>query len=67
MGESTALKLLHEIMAAGCVDSTNQSIALNLMALSEKKASRIVLGMVTAYTVENLRTLREFFGVIYKV
>lgn len=41
LGELASLRLLDEIMHCGCIDTTNQQYMLILMALSEKKVSKI--------------------------
>lgn len=38
-----------------------------LMSLAEKKISSIRLGRITPYTVDNLKVLREFLGVTFKI
>jgi hypothetical protein len=37
------------------------------MALSERKTSSIKLGRVSPFTVECLRILRDFFGVVFEI
>lgn len=37
------------------------------MALSEKKVSSIKLGRITPFTIENVRTIKDFFGVTFKI
>ncbi|EGR27024.1 RNA 3-terminal phosphate cyclase family protein, putative [Ichthyophthirius multifiliis] len=67
IGKEAALSLLDEILYCGFVDSNSQSMFLTLMSLSEKKISSIRLGRITPFTVENLRIIREFFGVTFKI
>ena len=50
LGEQTAYLLLEEIYRGGCVDSTNQHLALLFMALGQKNVSTIVLGPLSPYT-----------------
>ena len=65
MAEKAALSLLDEIENTGCVDSTNQQYALIMMALGEKKISKLRVGRITVQTIETLRILRDFFGVTF--
>lgn len=37
------------------------------MSLAEKKISSVILGRISPFTVENLRIIREFFGVTFKI
>jgi RNA 3'-terminal phosphate cyclase-like protein len=61
------LQLLDEVLYSGSIDTTIQSTVLTMMALSEKKISKIKLGRVSSYTIENLRLLKEFFGVTFQI
>jgi RNA 3'-terminal phosphate cyclase-like protein len=38
-----------------------------LMALSEKKVSRLRVGRITVQTIETLRILRDFLGVTFQI
>lgn len=37
------------------------------MALSEKKVSSVYLGRISPFTVDNLRIIKQFFGVAFKI
>lgn len=37
------------------------------MVLAEKKVSFIKLGRVTSFTIENIRIIRQFLGVTFKI
>ena len=37
------------------------------MALSEKKTSSAKIGRLSAYTVECLRVIRDFFGISFEI
>ena len=42
-------------------------MALLLMTLCSEDVSRIRIGKLTAYTIQYLRHLRDFFDVIFKI
>jgi RNA 3'-terminal phosphate cyclase-like protein len=65
IGKRCALRLLNELQFSGFVDSNNQSLIFLLMALSEKTISKVKIGRLTAYSVETIRTLRDFLGVTF--
>lgn len=37
------------------------------MVLAEKKLNFVKLGRVTSYTIENIRIIRQFTGVTFKI
>jgi len=37
------------------------------MALSEKKTSSIKLGRLSPFTVECLRIIRDYFGIVFEI
>jgi len=37
------------------------------MAITEKSINYLKIGRLTPYTIENLRILKDFFGVIFKI
>ncbi|XP_009077604.1 PREDICTED: RNA 3'-terminal phosphate cyclase-like protein, partial [Acanthisitta chloris] len=51
----------------GCVDSTNQGLALLLMTLGQRDVSKVLLGPLSPYTIEFLRHLRSFFQIMFKI
>ncbi|XP_031462024.1 RNA 3'-terminal phosphate cyclase-like protein [Phasianus colchicus] len=55
------------ILQGGCVDSTNQSLALLLMTLGQQDVSKVLLGPLSPYTIEFLRHLRSFFQIMFKI
>ncbi|KAI1239984.1 hypothetical protein IHE44_0011425 [Lamprotornis superbus] len=67
LGQNCAKLLLEEIYRGGCVDSTNQSLALLLMTLGQRDVSKILLGPLSPYTIEFLRHLRSFFQIMFKI
>lgn len=64
-----ASELLCEVIAGGgCVDSTVAPLMLTFMALCPEDVSRLRLpAHMSHYTVETLRLLKEFFGVVFKL
>ncbi|RVE65673.1 hypothetical protein OJAV_G00118820 [Oryzias javanicus] len=67
LGRNCAKLLLEEIYRGGCVDSSNQSLALLLMTLGQQDVSKVLLGPLSAYTIEFLRHIRDFFQVMFKI
>ncbi|XP_053558527.1 RNA 3'-terminal phosphate cyclase-like protein [Bombina bombina] len=67
LGKNCAKLLLEEIYRGGCVDSTNQSLALLLMTLGQQDVSKVLLGPLSPYTIEFLRHLRSFFQIMFKI
>ena len=59
--------LLDEVARGGCVDTSNQALALLLCVLGPEDVSRIRLGRLTPFTVQYLRDVRTFFGATFKV
>uniref|UniRef100_A0A8I5R829 RNA terminal phosphate cyclase like 1 n=1 Tax=Papio anubis TaxID=9555 RepID=A0A8I5R829_PAPAN len=67
LGRNCAWLLLEEIYRGGCVDSTNQSLALLLMTLGQQDVSKVLLGPLSPYTIEFLRHLKSFFQIMFKI
>ncbi|KAG5179601.1 RNA 3'-terminal phosphate cyclase domain-containing protein [Tribonema minus] len=67
LGVTAGELLLDEISNGGCVDSTHQSLAMLLMVLCPEDVSRLRVGKLTAYSVQYLRHLRDFFGTVFKI
>jgi|TARA_B110000285_G_C15020933_1_gene561519 RNA 3'-terminal phosphate cyclase-like protein len=68
LAQRCAYGMLDEIYSGGCIDSTNQSIALLLMALSTgDNVSQIKIGRVTQQSVMMLRNLKKFFNINFKI
>lgn len=67
LGTACAVNLLDEIFRSGCVDTRNQSLVLLLMSMASGGVSRVVMSELTDYTIEFLRHLRDFMGVVFKV
>ena len=67
VGAETANLFLLETIRRGCVDSTNQSLMILLMAAGPEDVSSIRLGKLTEYTIEFLRHIKTFFGITFKI
>uniref|UniRef100_A0A3P8QT09 RNA 3'-terminal phosphate cyclase-like protein n=1 Tax=Astatotilapia calliptera TaxID=8154 RepID=A0A3P8QT09_ASTCA len=67
LGRNCAKLLLEEIYRGGCVDSSNQSLALLLMTLGQQDVSKVLLGPLSPYTIEFLRHIRDFFQIMFKI
>ena len=67
LGEHVANLLLQEVLKSGCVDSSHQSLVLQLMVLCPEDVCRVRFGKLTSYTIEFLRNLLDFFGVTFKI
>lgn len=67
LGRNCAKLLLEEIYRGGCVDSTNQSLALLYMTLGQQDVSKTLLGPLSPYTMDFLRHIRDFFQIMFKI
>ncbi|XP_065203300.1 RNA 3'-terminal phosphate cyclase-like protein [Planococcus citri] len=67
LAEKGAFLLLEEICRGGCIDSSFQSLACTYMALQAKDLSQYLFGPLSPYTVQFLRHLKDFFGVVFKL
>ncbi|XP_031711413.1 RNA 3'-terminal phosphate cyclase-like protein [Anarrhichthys ocellatus] len=67
LGKDCAKLLLEEVHRGGCVDSSNQSLALLLMTLGQQDVSKVLLGPLSPYTIEFLRHVRDFFQIMFKI
>ncbi|KAK5620593.1 rRNA-processing endoribonuclease [Crenichthys baileyi] len=67
LGRNCAKLLAEEVYRGGCVDSSNQSLALLLMTLGQQDVSKVLLGPLSPYTIEFLRHIRDFFQVMFKI
>lgn len=67
LGRNCAKLLLDEVYRGGCVDSSNQSLALLLMTLGQQDVSKVLLGPLSPYTIEFLRHIRDFFQLMFKI
>lgn len=67
VGVAAAQRLLYEIYLGGVTDSSSQAVTILNMALGPKDVSKVILGPLTEYSIGFLRSLREFFGVTFKI
>lgn len=67
VAQEASYALCNEIEKGGCVDTLHQSLVLLLMALSPEDVSKVRFGKLTPYSIEQLRQLRMFFGVTFKI
>ena len=67
LGLECAKLLCEEISKKGCVDTSCQSILLLLMVLTGENVSKLKLGKLSPYTIQYLRNLKTYFGIVFKV
>jgi RNA 3'-terminal phosphate cyclase-like protein len=68
LGARAAYGMLDEVFGGGCIDSTNQSFALLLMAVSTgDNISALKLGRITQQSIALLRNLKSLFNVNFKI
>lgn len=67
VGVHVSKLLCDEVAVGGCVDRMNQWLVLLFMALSSQDVSKVRLGKLTPNSVSWLRTIRQFFGVVFKI
>jgi hypothetical protein len=59
--------LCDEVSQGGCVDSSHQPLTLLYMTLCPEDVSRVRFGKLSPYTIEYLRHLKDFFGIVFKL
>ncbi|KAI9092703.1 RNA 3'-terminal phosphate cyclase/enolpyruvate transferase [Phlyctochytrium arcticum] len=59
--------LLHQISSGACFDTSTQYLPLLFMSLSPQDVSQIRLGKLSPFTVQYLRDIKDFLGVVFKV
>jgi len=67
LGTRGARALLEEIFRGGCADSLTQSLTTSLMALSPADVSKVVVGPLSPYTIQQLRHMKEFMQIMFKL
>jgi RNA 3'-terminal phosphate cyclase-like protein len=67
VGRHCSKLLCEEIKVGGCVDRMNQWLVLLFMSLSSQDVSKVRLGKLAPYSIQWLRTIRDFFGVVFKI
>ena len=58
---------MQEVAFRACVDTQHQSLALLLMALGPEDVSKVRFGKLSNFTIQYLRDIREFFGIVFKI
>ena len=67
IAEKAAHLLMEEIFRGGCADSLTQSLTTSLMALSPADVSKVVVGPLSPYTIQQLRHMKEFMQIMFKL
>ena len=67
IGLQCARLLCEEIAKRGCIDTSCQSLVLLLMVLTGENVSKVRLGKLSPYTIQYLRNLKTYFGIVFKV
>lgn len=67
VGAYATAALLEEIRFGGVVDGLHQKMVLLLCAMGPELLSEVRFGPLTPHTVEMLRLLKEFFGVVFNI
>eukprot|EP00658_Telonema_sp_P-2_P021999 TRINITY_DN1877_c0_g1_i1.p1 TRINITY_DN1877_c0_g1~~TRINITY_DN1877_c0_g1_i1.p1 ORF type:complete len:368 (-),score=94.76 TRINITY_DN1877_c0_g1_i1:148-1251(-) len=67
VGLAAAQTLCDEVARGGCIDSSHQSLVFLLMTLCPEDVSRVRIGELTEYSAGTLRSIRDFFGVMFKM
>jgi RNA 3'-terminal phosphate cyclase-like protein len=67
LGQQAALRLLEELNVSGVCDSVSQPLLILLSALNQADVSKILTGMLTAYSIELLRNMKLFLGVSFRL
>ena len=67
LGERVSRLLFDEIARGGSVDTLTVPLVLSLMALTPEDVSRVRIGKLSRQSVEVLRLLKDFFGIVFKL
>jgi RNA 3'-terminal phosphate cyclase-like protein len=67
VGELSAKLLLSEIQKGGAIASVAQPLIVLNMALSSEDVSKVRFGKLTPFTIQYLRDLKTFFGIMFKI
>mmetsp|Transcript_28695 Transcript_28695/g.37619 ORF Transcript_28695/g.37619 Transcript_28695/m.37619 type:complete len:396 (-) Transcript_28695:64-1251(-) len=67
LGSLGSKLLLQEIKIGGCIDRAHQPLFFLLMVLCPEDVSRLRIGNLTPQSIQTLRLLKEFFGVMFKL
>ena len=58
---------LTNIYTGGVIDSTHQSLILQLMVICPEDVCKVRFGELTEQSIRTLRILRDAFGIIFKI
>lgn len=67
LGREAAINLLDEIYRGGCFDSVFQPMTALFMSLGNKNISKVLFGPLSQSTIQFLRDLKDFMGVVFKL
>jgi len=67
LGHLGSKLLLEEIKNGGCLDQAHQSLFLLFMVLCPEDVSRLQLGSLGRHSIQTLRLLKDYFGVMFKI
>ncbi|KAI9342380.1 RNA 3'-terminal phosphate cyclase domain-containing protein [Obelidium mucronatum] len=67
LGIRAARVLLTEIRKGGCVDANSQWLAILLLALGPEDVGKVRVGTLTPFSIQLLRDLKQFLGVVFKI
>ena len=67
IGRYAAASLLDAIQRGGVVDHRHQSLVLLLCAMGPELLSEVRFGPLASQSVEMLRLLRDFFGIVFSI
>ena len=59
--------MLEEIARRGVCDTSTQPLLLIFMVLCDEEVSRLRVGKLSRYSMQLLRDLRDFFGVVFSL
>ena len=59
--------MVAEVKSGGCVDAATQPLLLTLMACGADDASSCMLGPLTARAISQLRLVKKFLGVTFRL
>ena len=67
VGQRGAMLLLEEVARRGVCDTGTQPLLLLFMILCDEEVSRLRVGKLSGFSMQLLRDLRRFFGVVFKI
>jgi len=67
IGMEGAILLLEEIRRGGVIDSSHQSLLLQMMILGPEDVCKVRFGKLTEQSINVLRIIKDAFGVVFKI